>query len=103
MKKLIGMAILSALVFTSCSKNEQLDVKKDNIELNLQVGEQVSVDRYEIEGSNTGSDFKVINSFKASTKTEDSYQFTFTSNYKYLRIKSVDIDGKFSYSSVTKF
>lgn len=88
-------------------------IKANEVELTWKTTTEVNLSRYEIQRSTNGSDFSSIaniNSASGSGIYSDTY------NYKYLdlsafnlrvqniyyRLKSVDIDGKFTYSEVVR-
>lgn len=66
---------------------------------------ETDVTNYEIEKSNDGRIFNTITSINSKGNGENSYQFTdavTVEGTKYYRIKQVDIDGSFSYSTIIK-
>lgn len=72
--------------------------------LNFKVIE-TNVARYEIEKSNNGTAFTIVSIINSKGNGENSYQFTeatMLDGIKYYRIKQVDNDGRFSYSSIIK-
>ncbi len=64
------------------------------------VADEINVNRYEVEKATTANQYTKIGSVNASGKS--SYSFTDASNspVSFYRIKSVDEDGKFAYSTI---
>jgi endonuclease I len=78
-------------------------IKKENLQLNWEVGYEISLSHYEIERSFNGTNYSHIASVEASGLYNYSYTES-TENIRgrrvYYRIKKVDTDGRFSYSEV---
>ena len=73
--------------------------------LTWQVANELNLDHYELQKSTDGQNF----SFVADIKAKGSRNYTYTDNdlnnsasIEYYRLKSVDIDGKFSLSAIVK-
>lgn len=105
---LILSAITTALVLTSCKKEGFTNSTKDYLKVEFSVGEQQSVNRYEVETSTDGANFSISAVILASINLEDSYsvKVDVTKLFKdhplvFTRIKEVDIDGKFLYSFIS--
>ncbi|WP_066403671.1 Ig-like domain-containing protein [Flavisolibacter tropicus] len=79
--------------------------KADNgVQLSWKVGTEINVVRYEIERSTDGTNFKKIGSVDATQKS--SYSFTDVqpvNGLAYYRVRNVDHDGAFKYTTVVKF
>jgi hypothetical protein len=71
-----------------------------NIQLNWQTENAINFSHFEIEHSVDGINFKQIAFLSSSEKSYLHYKPTATENY--YRLKMVDKDGKFSYSSIVK-
>jgi protocatechuate 3,4-dioxygenase beta subunit len=74
-----------------------------NVLLNWQVGTELNLQGYEVAFSTDGSNWTVIGTVAAAGRT--GYSFVHTapvSGFNYYRIKSVDRDGKFTYSEVRR-
>lgn len=72
--------------------------------INFKVNEN-NVARYEIEKGSNGNGFAGIATLGSKGNGENNYQFTETTvldGTKYYRIKQIDIDGRFGYSSIIK-
>jgi hypothetical protein len=79
--------------------------QSNGVQLIWNVTAEVNVKSYEVEKSTDGSRFSKIGEvpFKASADAMNKYQFfdgPLASNTTYYRIRQVDIDGKFMFSSV---
>lgn len=74
----------------------------NGIQLTWKVAGEENVDRYEVERSADGRNFASIGSV-SSTKS-DTYNYFDANNSStvYYRIKNVDIDGKFKYSTIAR-
>ena len=85
-----------------------ISAKKENrsVILNWQTDNEVNVDRFEVERSSDGTNFKKINNVQARNQSEkNNYRFKDVQpgqGTNYYRIKIVDRDGTFKYSSVIK-
>jgi dienelactone hydrolase len=82
----------------------RFDVKRESsaIQFTWKIAEQQNVLRYEIEQSNDARTFIKIGEVKAASQSE----YNFTSNQppdNFYRIKSVDADGKYNYSTVLRY
>jgi hypothetical protein len=89
------------VTFTSLSTTRSLC----NIKVDFKTENEVNVDRFEIEVSNDGISYKKEGTLLA--QNAGHYKFVFdASNMSaknlFVRIKSVDIDGKYQYSTVSK-
>jgi len=68
------------------------------------VNDEVNVNRYEIEHSSNGRSFNKIGNVSAKGSVQYNYtDANYTTGSNYYRIKAVDNDGKFKYSSVVLF
>ena len=68
------------------------------------VNDEVNVNRYEIEHSSNGRSFNKIGSVNANGSVQYNYtDANYTTGSNYYRIKAIDNDGKFKYSSVVLF
>jgi predicted esterase len=85
-------------------KFESFEVKKESnsVKLLWKVSEEVDVAHYEIEKSSNGRDYSKIGAVPAAQQTTYSFNDVQVSS-SYYRIKSVDADGKYKYSSVVRF
>jgi hypothetical protein len=90
------------------SKLAEFNVVKNacNIDVNFVAVEQVNVNRYEIEVSKNGSDFSTLGSVSASSNGRYRTNYAITDAIKsaslYVRLKTVDNDGKVEYSAVRR-
>jgi hypothetical protein len=84
---------------------ESFEAKKEStgVKLLWKVSEEIDVDRYEIEKSANGREYSKIGSVTANQQTMYSFTDAQASSNSYYRIKSVDLDGKYKYSSVVRF
>ena len=87
--------------------NFQAQNNLTNIVIKWKVTEQINVDRYEVERSFNGKNFdKIGNAAVQAGASEKSYSLTdleslqMASKLIYYRLKSIDVDGTFSYSYV---
>lgn len=71
-----------------------------NVQLNWQTENEINFSHFEIEHSTNGISFKNIAALLSTEKAYLHYKPTATENY--YRLKMVDKDGKFSYSSIVK-
>ena len=76
-----------------------------NIKVDFKTENEVNVDRFEIEVSNDGISYKKEGTIPA--QKADHYKFIFDASNMaaknlFVRIKSVDIDGQYQYSTVSK-
>lgn len=81
------------------------EAKKTSVGIQLvwKIAGEENVDRYEVEKSEDGRNFSTLANI-ATTKTSTySYLDASSSGTVYYRIKNVDRDGKFKYSSVVRF
>jgi Secretion system C-terminal sorting domain len=84
-------------------KFSSLDARTTNNSVSLKwtVGSEINVTGYEIEKSSDGRNFSKIGFVSAAAQTSYSFVDTKPSPVSYYRIKSVDGDGKYAYSTVT--
>lgn len=82
-------------------------VKKEcAVRVDFNIESQINVDKYDIEISNNATDFDKVISIPADNVT--SYTSTFNLQGKFqtdlifIRVKSIDLDGKFKYTSAKK-
>jgi hypothetical protein len=75
----------------------------NGIALAWNVGTEENLQGYEVEKSNDGRNFVKIGFVAASSQGSYSYTDRTPATAAYYRIKSVDIDGKFAYSTVASF
>ncbi|ANE50589.1 Ig-like domain-containing protein [Flavisolibacter tropicus] len=74
------------------------------VQLHWEVGTEVNVNHYDVERSTDGVNYKVIGSENATQNS--SYNYTDlqpVNGVAYYRIRNVDQDGSFKYSTVVKF
>lgn len=91
------------LTFTSI----QALLYSNAVDVQWQVAQEMNVDHYETEKSADGITFNKIASTNASANNGNSATYVITDHhlvpgYNYYRVKSIDIDGKFEYSTVVK-
>lgn len=102
--------MLISVALISCTKqNSYTNDTPTYLLYEFSVGEQVNVSHYEIETSTDGEVFKTAGILLASDKTEDLYSIKVdiskefgVSPVIYSRIKSIDKDGKFDYSIISR-
>ena len=84
-------------------KFSSLDAKTINNSVSLKwtVGSEINVTGYEIEKSSDGRNFSKIGFVSATGQSSYSFVDPKASSISYYRIKSVDGDGKYTYSTVT--
>jgi|GraSoiStandDraft_4_1057263.scaffolds.fasta_scaffold72362_2 hypothetical protein len=84
-------------------KFSSLDARTTNNSVSLKwtVGSEINVTGYEIEKSSDGRNFAKIGFVTAAAQTSYSFVDPKPSSVSYYRIKSVDGDGKYAYSTVT--
>ena len=84
-------------------KFSSLDAKAINNSVSLKwtVGSEINVNGYEIEKSSDGRNFSKIGFVSATGQSSYSFIDSKASSIAYYRIKSVDGDGKYTYSTVT--
>jgi hypothetical protein len=74
------------------------------IKLTWMVASEINVNRYDVERSSNGKTFSKIGSVSAGGKTTYTYlDAAYTTGSNYYRLKSVDNDGQFKYSTVVLF
>ncbi len=76
---------------------------KQGVELNWQTGDELNTGHFNVQHSGDGSNFTNIGEVAASGSGSHNYNFTDlhpSQGGNYYRIQEVDIDGKFTYSSV---
>jgi hypothetical protein len=102
---------LSYTVFSTSvmpSKIVVFDVTKTgcSIDVNFVAENQVNVNRYEVEFSKNGSDFANLGRVSAASNARYRTNYSITDAIKsaslYVRLKTVDNDGKFEYSAVRR-
>jgi hypothetical protein len=74
------------------------------VQLTWKVGTEINVDRYEIERSTDGVNFKKIGTVNATQNS--NYSFTDLqpiNGVSYYRVRNIDIDGAFKYTTVLKY
>jgi hypothetical protein len=75
----------------------------NNVDIKWAVADEINVDHYEIERSSDGRNFKTIGSVYAGKKNVYSYTDGQVPNGPALyRVKNVDIDGRFKYSTIIR-
>jgi hypothetical protein len=75
----------------------------NGIQVKWDVGDEVNVDRYELQRSTTGGSFTTVGTIGAKHKSV--YSFTDPNgkaSVLYYRVRSVDADGSFKYSGIIK-
>lgn len=91
---------LRMLQFTATNNNGQ-------VALRWKTTDEVNTLKFDIERSKDGRNFSAIGSVSAANKNgENNYSYNDQSNdlpVSYYRLKMVDTDGKFTYSTVVKF
>ncbi len=82
-----------------------VDAKKEaqNVRLTWKVSEETDVERYEIEKSYDGRSFSVIGAVQAMQRAQYNFTDASLSGKSFYRIKSIDRDGRYGYSSVLKY
>ncbi len=80
------------------------DAKKlnGNVQLTWKVAGEENVARYEVERSDDGRSFRTIGSISSHGKDTYTWNDAGTSNAVYYRIKNVDIDGIYKYSTIAR-
>lgn len=80
-----------------------LDVRKEysGVKLTWKVADEINVLKYEVERSDDGKNFVKVGEVMAGSQSE--YSFITSQSAKFYRIKSVDIDGKYKYSTIVRF
>lgn len=81
------------------------EMKNDQALLQWATGYEENTERFDIEQSSNGRDFKLIGTVAAAGKSTVTRYYSFadrnsSSGWNYYRIKQIDIDGKSSYSRV---
>lgn len=76
----------------------------NSVNLRWDVADELNVREYQVERSTNGSTFNVVGTIPASSKTN---VYSFTDTYAepgnvYYRVKNLDADGRFKYSSIIK-
>lgn len=75
----------------------------NTVKLNWDVATEIKLDRYEVERSFNGTDYKEIGSVKAENKSSYGYNDNIEQvrgRRIYYRLKKVDKDGKYGYSAI---
>lgn len=82
-------------------------LKEDNgqAQLHWKTVSETDNDRFEIERSTNGTDFRMIGELKGQHTTAAAHYYTFTDTEapgvtSYYRLKQVDVDGQFEYSKI---
>ncbi len=95
----------STLPITILSFSGSID--KKTVQLNWQTSQEINSSYFEIQKSADGSNFEPIGTVtaKGNSSTTNAYQtkddlFLYLSNTVFYRLKMVDVDGRFKYSSV---
>jgi hypothetical protein len=83
--------------------NFDAKASEGGVALTWKVGIEENVTAYEVEKSNNGRDFSTIGNVAAAGKSSYSYNDRTPVVAAFYRIKSVDADGKFAYSTVASF
>lgn len=80
------------------------DAKKlsNGSQLTWKVGGEINVNRYEIERSTDGRNFTSVGSVSSDKKDTYTYFDATTNSTVYYRVKNVDNDGKFKYSTIVR-
>jgi hypothetical protein len=80
------------------------DAKKlsTGVQLTWKVGGEENVNRYEVERSTDGRNFTTVGSVSTDKKDTYNYFDATTNSTIYYRIKNVDNDGKFKYSTIAR-
>jgi hypothetical protein len=80
-------------------------LKGSNIHVDWSSANEMNVDKFEIERSNSGTSFAVIAAVRASNTRTNNYSWVDNAPYavtNFYRIKAIDKDGKYKYSDVVK-
>lgn len=82
-----------------------LAIKKENdgARLTWKVADEENVSRYEVEKSNNARNYIIVGSVPARIQTSYTFTDLQVSAKSYYRVKSVDLDGKYKYSSILIF
>jgi len=82
-----------------------VDIKKEagGIKLNWKVADEVNVSKYEVEKSRDGRTYTTIGYVLAGELTQYSFTDASFTSKSFFRIKSVDHDGQYKYSSVVSY
>lgn len=83
--------------------NVSLKKEHAGIKLTWDVSDEINVSKYEIEKSRDGRNFSFAGEVPAATQTQYSFTDTDINSHNYYRIKSVDMDGQYKYSSTVKY
>ena len=83
------------------------ELQNKNVLLKWLVAEEVNVSHYEVQSSIDARNFKTIGNVAASTNNNGKYSLvhpdpTSANGIIYYRLKTVDVDGKLSFSSIIK-
>ncbi len=90
-----------AVTITSLTASQ----KGKNIAVEWKVDNQTNIKEYEIEKSADGNNFSNVATIQANSNATTSYSWTDVNpvaGYNYYRVKSVDINGKTSYTQIVK-
>ena len=82
-----------------------IDIKKENdgARLSWKVADEENVSRYEVEKSADARSFRTVGSVPASGQSAYSFAENNVLSKSYFRIRSVDNDGKYKFSSILSF
>ncbi len=104
--KSLFVILLSIVFFTACKK-ENINAANNVptlMEISFDALEQQNVSHYKIEVSENGSSFQemgmIFSDYLVETKYSIQIDVTKFTGHLYARVKSVDEDGKFSYSKI---
>jgi hypothetical protein len=75
----------------------------DGVKLLWKIADEVNVSKYVVERSVDGRDYKKVGEIQASVSNTYSYIDREANAKCYYRIKSIDIDGKYKYSTIVTF
>ena len=83
------------------------ELQNKNVLLKWVTAEEVNVSHYEVESSTNARNFKTIGNVAASTNNSGKYSLVHadansSTGVIYYRLKTVDVDGKLSFSSIIK-
>lgn len=102
------ICIVSSILLFSCTKHVDGTDKDYFIDHSFDVGEQSNVSNYQLEVSSDGKDYLSAAVILASELSTDHYALTHINVTKfvrqstigriYIRVKSIDKDGKFKYT-----
>jgi hypothetical protein len=95
----------SALSLPLSWNNISLEKNNSSVDIKWSTLQEVNTDRFEIQRSGTGSNFTTLGSVTANGNSNIVQQYKFTdllpiNGYNYYRIKQIDRNGHFTYSTV---